>query len=281
MSLTRRSIGGGLRYPILLWRIRELWDKLLLVSGCAGLLLVYSGWSRARLAEWAVYVAAVLFLLIGGYAINNVGDFEQDLLSGKKAVKPTPPRSHSLGSGMAAIAIGVWLIVKATQGALPLAIAAATVFLGVEYSLPPMRFKEKGIWGIVVGALTQRPMIFLIWAAALGAWNTYTLVLACWLFSGGMAGMLGHQVLDQDFDRTGRVQSCVLQKGVRFARRLGTACAIVLALATLAPFAVMPGPQALYHVAALAAMLSVYAGKVLKLWWQIRRLNPLPPAGLR
>jgi len=160
--------------------------------------------------------------------------------------------------------------VKVTHGALPLAIAIGTIFLGVEYSLPPIRFKERGIWGVVIGALTQRPMIFLVWAAALDAWNTYTLVLACWLFSGGMAGMLGHQVLDRGYDRAGRVRSFVLQKGLRFTGRLGAACGIVIALATLAPFAMMPTRQALLHAGALAAMLLVYAGKGLRLLRQTR-----------
>ena len=270
MSSPSRSIREGLRYLIGLWRIRELWDKLLLVSGCAGLLLIHSGMDRASVSEWAFYVAAVLFLLIGGYTINAVADFAQDSLSGKKAIDPAPRWSHSLASGIAAIAIGMLLIVKATHGALPLAIAIGTIFLGVEYSLPPIRFKERGIWGVVIGALTQRPMIFLVWAAALDAWNTYTLVLACWLFSGGMAGMLGHQVLDRGYDRAGRVRSFVLQKGLRFTGRLGAACGIVIALATLAPFAMMPTRQALLHAGALAAMLLVYAGKGLRLLRQTR-----------
>lgn len=263
--MIRQRIRKGLRYLTRLWRIKELWDKLLLVSGCAGLLLLRSGKDKASVSEWAVYVAAVLFLLIGGYAINNVADFAQDRLSGKNAIAPAPRRSHSLASGITAIAIGILLIVKVTHGALPLAIAIGTVFLGLEYSLPPIRFKESGIWGIVIGALTQRPMMFLVWAATLDVWNAYTLALACWLFSGGMAGMLGHQVLDRGYDQTGRVRSFVLQKGLRYVFRLGAACGIVLVLATLAPFAMMPTRQAVFHAGALAMMLSIYSGKGFRL----------------
>jgi 4-hydroxybenzoate polyprenyltransferase len=275
MSLASRSICEDLRYLIRLWRMGELWDKLLLVSGCAGLLLIHSGMDKASVSEWAFYVAAVLFLLIGGYTINAVADFAQDSRSGKNAIEPAPRWSHSLASGVAAITIGMFLIGKATHGVLPLAIAGGTVLLGVEYSLPPIRFKESGIWGIVIGALTQRPMIFLIWTAALDAWNTYTLVLACWLFSGGMAGMLGHQVLDRSYDQAGRVRSFVLQKGLRLTSRLGVACGIVMALATLAPFAMMPKRQALLHAGVLAAMLSVYTGKGLRLLRQTWRAGSL------
>jgi 4-hydroxybenzoate polyprenyltransferase len=273
MSLTSRSIAERLRYLIRLWRIRDLWDKVLLVSGCAGLLLFHSGMGRSNLSAWAFYTAAVFFLLSGGYAINSAADFAQDNLSGKNVVNPAPRRSHSLASGIAAIPIGLLFILKATDGVLPLAIASGTILLGVEYSLPPIRFKESGIWGVVIGALTQRPMIFLIWAAALDAWNAYTMVLAWWLFSGGMVAMLGHQVLDKGYDLTGQVRSFVLQKGWRFASGLGALCGVVMALATIAPFALMPPRQALLHAGALAAMLSVYIKKGLKLWRQIRNLT--------
>lgn len=265
-----RGIQEGLRYLFRLWGIRELWDKILQVSGCAGLLLIRSGSVKAGISEWLFYTAAVSFLLIGGYTINAAADFAQDSLSGKSSIEPAPRRSHSLASGIAGVAIGMLLMLKATHEVLPLAVAVGTIFLGVEYSLPPIRFKERGIWGVVIGALTQRPMMFLVWAAALDVWNGYALTLACWLFSGGIAGMLGHQALDRDYDSTGGVRSFVLQKGLRVTSRLAAASGIVMALATLAPFAFMPMGQALLHAGVLAAMLSIRAGKGIRLLRQTR-----------
>lgn len=280
MTSMSRSIREALRYGIRLWRIWELWDKLLHVSGCAGLLLLHSGLAEADVSEWALYVAAAFFLLVGGYTVNDAADFAQDRLSGKKAIEPAPLRIHSLASSIAAIALGMLLIVEATRGALPLAVATGTVFLGVEYSLPPIRFKERGIWGVVVGALTQRPALFLVWVAAIDAWNAYALALACWLFFGGVAGMLGHQVLDRVHDLTGRVRTFVFRKGLRPVHRLGAACGIATALTAFAPFALMPARQALLHAGVLVAMSSVYAVKGLKSLRRIRRADPLMPTTL-
>ena len=275
MTEERQGIPGLLRYGARLLRLRDLWDKLLHIGACSVLLWAGSGPTRANLPALALYLAAVLFLLIGGYALNDAADYRQDRLAGADPRGPGPRRGHSLAVSLAALSAGTILILMAAGSVVSRTVAAGSILLGVEYSLPPLRFKERGIWGVVVGASAQRPALFLVWAAALGARAGVVLVLAIWLFFVGLTGMLGHQVLDRGRDRAGRVRTFVFRKGPRAALRLGAASAAAAGVATVAPLALMPFAKAWPVTAVLLAMSAVSAGKALKAF---RKIGPLDPA---
>lgn len=272
MTTRRRRISNVLRYGSRLLRLREFWDKLLHIGACAVLLRVRPGPAAADAPGMVLYLAGVFFLLIGGYAVNDVADFRQDRLAGGKPGASAPRREHSLAASIAALSLGAILIMTAAGGVLPRAVAAGSILLGVEYSLPPLRFKERGIWGVVIGALTQRPALFLVWAATLDAWDRIVVVLTLWLFFVGMIGMLGHQVVDRGRDKAGRVGTFVFRQGPRPALRLGAACAIAAGLATVAPLIVMPFAKAWPYAATLAAMSGVSIGKGMKAF---RKIGPL------
>lgn len=270
MNSLRDSLLSLLRYSVRLSRLREWWEKLLHVAGSAFLLWVYSG--RGGIDAWgfALYVGGVLCLLLGGYAINDTADFSKDRLSGRDDGGPIPLRKHSLIVALTALPAGILLLLAATSELLPRMIAAVTLLIGVEYSLRPLRFKERGIWGVITGAATQRPALFAIFAAMLGVWNWLGTVLAVWLFCGGMLGMLGHQILDCHNDRTCGVRTFVALHGPRSALRLCMAFAAAIGLTVIAPLAFVPAAEALPVVVLLASLSSVYVGKGLRAWGNIR-----------
>jgi 4-hydroxybenzoate polyprenyltransferase len=274
MTEERRGLPGFLRRGARLLRLRDMWDKSLHIGACSALLWARSGPARADVSTLALYLAAVLFLLVGGYALNDVADFRQDRLAGADPRGPGPRRSHSLALSLAALSAGTILIMTAAGGVIPRVVAAGSILFGVEYSLPPLRFKERGIWGIVVGASAQRPALFFVWAAALGEWDGLVFVLAIWLFVVGLTGMLGHQVLDRGRDRAGRVRTFVLRKGPRPALWLGAACAAAAGVATVAPLALMPLAEAWPVTVVLLAMSAVPGGKALRAF---RKVGPLDP----
>jgi 4-hydroxybenzoate polyprenyltransferase len=275
MTAERQGLPGFLHYGARLLRLRDLWDKLLHIGACSVLLWAVPVTARSGVSALAIYLAAVLFLLIGGYALNDVADFRQDRLAGADPRGPGPRRSHSLAASIATLSLGMILIMAAADRVLPRAVAAGSILLGVEYSLPPLRFKERGIWGVVVGALTQRPALFLVWAATLDAWDRLVIVLTFWLFFVGMIGMLGHQVLDRGHDKDGRVRTFVFRQGPRPALRLGAACAVAAGIATVAPLILMPFARAWPVAAALAAMSGISIWKGLKASQKIGPLDPM------
>jgi 4-hydroxybenzoate polyprenyltransferase len=253
-------LGRGIR----LTRIRDFWDKFLHVSGCAGLYWFDSGRRAVSTWEYVFYAAAVFFLLIGGYAINDAADYPQDRRAGKGQGTFIPRRSHSLISSATALAAGVLLIAAASKRAFPVAITVGTILIGIEYSLPPARFKERGIWGIVVGALTQRPALFLVFAAMTPGLTPFGLALCGWLFFGGMAAMMGHQVLDIGYDRVSDVRTFVIRRGSRSALALAAACTFFTGLAVLSPLIFAGGGEAWMYTVILGTMSLTYVQKIFK-----------------
>jgi len=260
-----------LRYVVRLVRVRDWWDKILYVAGAAFLLWNGSGRVGVDAHAFALYVAGVLCLLIGGYTINDVADFPQDTRVPREDIGPTPRRHHSLVVALAGLVVGMTLLLAATREPLPRAIAVVNLLIGVEYSLPPMRFKERGVWGVIVGAWTQKPGLFLVSAAMLGVWNWLCVLLTVWLFCGGALAMLGHQILDHRNDLAAGVRTFVTRRGPKLALRLCFVCACVIGMTVLAPFAFAPAAEALPMVGMLAALSSVYAGKGLRALRKLRQ----------
>lgn len=272
MTPERQGIPALVRKGARLIRFRDLWDKPFHIGACAILLWDHAGKAAASASDLALYIAGVSALLMGGYAANDAADFHKDRLAGTDPRGPGPRRGQSLAAAIAALSLGTILIMAAVSGLMPRAIAAISILLGVEYSMPPLRFKERGIWGVVVGAFTQRPALFLVWAAFLGVRDGLAVVLTVWLFVVGMVGMLGHQVLDRGRDRAGRLRTFVFRKGPRPALRLGVVCAAIAGIATVAPLALLPFDRAWPAAAALLLMSAVSAGKALK---ASRKIGPL------
>lgn len=271
MTEERREPGPVSRAARLL-RLRDVWDKILHLAGCAALSWVHSGRTGASASALGLYVAGVAALIIGGYAVNDAADHDQDLRAGKNAGKAAVPKAHSLAAAVAFLSLGTVLVLAVANGTAARALAIGTVLLGVAYSVPPIRLKERGIWGVLAGAAAQRPALFLVWAATLGARAALAVVLSLWLFFIGAVGILGHQLLDRRRDRTGSVRTFVLRNGVRPAVCLIALCAAVAALAALAPLAFLPFDQAWPLVASLIIMSAVSAGKALK---ASRKIGPL------
>jgi 4-hydroxybenzoate polyprenyltransferase len=261
---------GLMNRGLRLWRVREYWDKLLHVVGCAALLGIRSGRAGSGARELILYGVAIFFLLVGGYTINDAADYSQDRRSGREAGRYTPPRRLSLFSSVAGIATGMLLVALTLKDALAILIAAGTVIAGLEYSLPPFRFKEHGLWGVFFGALTQRPAMFLVYAAMIHEWNRLTLILAVWLLFGGMTTMLGHQILDHRHDLAAGVRTFVSLNGPGPALRIGAGFAAVAGLAVFAPLVFMPLRQAGVVTGVLAALSIVYPAKALP---ALRRLS--------
>jgi 4-hydroxybenzoate polyprenyltransferase len=251
-------------------RFREWWDKLLHVGGAAFLLRSFGQEAGTGGYSFAVYVAGVACFLAGGYAINEAADFSRDRISGRDGSGEIIDRRHCLVLALVAIASGMLFLLSTGNDTPPLVIAVATVIIGVEYSLPPLRLKERGISGVITGAVTQRPALFLIFVAMQGTWNWLAVVLTVWLFCGGIIGMLGHQLLDCHNDKTAGVSTFVTEHGAGAALRLCVVCASVLGAMILTPLAFVPVPEAVRIAGLLLALSSVYAIKGMRALRKLR-----------
>lgn len=198
----------------------------------------------------------ILLALVPGAAyvsvINDLTDRDEDLAVGK----PNRMAGRSRGYAAALIAItagaGLAFCLLWRRDTLLLSLYLAAWVAFSLYSIPPFRWKTRGIFGVLCDAggahlfptlvavvLTFRDAdrpVSVPWVAAVGAWA----------FANGIRGILLHQLTDLEHDR---------QAGVRtFAQRHPPAVTV-----RLGTFIVFP-----IEVAALAALL-----------WQMRSTWPI------
>ncbi|MFC1512367.1 UbiA family prenyltransferase [Candidatus Latescibacterota bacterium] len=260
LSQPQRDLHRHVRYFVRLSRVRGWWDNLLHLTGTAYLLWDYLDQASIGAGGFAAYMGFVLCLLTGAYALNDVCDFSKDSVLYRDG-RNQPHRKHSLIYALTMLVMGMILLPVATRKTLALGIGVVTLLMGIAYSLPPMRLKERGGWGVTGGAAAQRPVHFLVFAAILGAWNWFTIVLTAWLFFGSLLSMLGHQILDYNNDLAAGVRTFTADHGIQLSLRLCMVCAAGIGMMVLAPVAFAPITEAIPVVGLLAALSLVYAGK--------------------
>jgi hypothetical protein len=134
------------------------------------------------------------------------------------------------------------------------------------YSLPPLRLKVRGFWGVLAdacGAHLFPTLVAILLAFRAGGREADTLWLAAgaaWAFGYGLRGILWHQLADRDNDRTAGVRTFAQRHPPRLASWIGTWVAFPIELAGLALLLWMCGlvlPVALLAVYVALAVLRV------------------------
>ena len=194
----------------------------------------------------SLWMAAITILLsmVPGAAyvsvINDLTDREEDLAAGKpnRLIGRSPWTTAALI--LITVAFGLvfaWLWRKDT---LLLSCYLAAWLAFSLYSLPPFRFKTRGILGVLCDAsgahlfptlvavvlafrAAGRP-VDAIWIASVGAWA----------FANGLRGILWHQLTDAANDRSAGVRTFVQRHSPELASRLGTFVVFPIELLALA-----------------------------------------------
>ena len=178
------------------------------------LCLVESPPNNQVLPKFAIVTGFACLYLAFGYYINDFSDRECDSRAGRKKLIAHLPGPIVIGSlcllGLAGMAIPFTQIRD-----YPLAVwlAGVAYFFAIFYSMPPIRFKERGAWGVVVSATAQRslPMLFVFAVFDHFTLDTWLFFLLFCLI--GIRWILVHQLIDLKND---------LETGTRtFAVELG------------------------------------------------------------
>lgn len=187
---------------------------------------------------WLLLVSFIIFIsffLAFGYVINDFCDREIDKMAGKKKIIASLPYQVCILILVAMIVAAVCPILIVGRGKIQLIVAvAATIFWGMSYSAPPFRFKEKGIWGLIVSSIAQRCMPL---------WVLYELIplslkeFVLWetlSFFIGLRYILVHQRIDAQNDlKTGTVtfatrQINFVKKGIYLSFTVEILCLFLL-----------------------------------------------------
>lgn len=229
-------------------------------------------------------LVAIVFLAAYGYVINNIFDIEEDRLAGK-------PNEMGRFSRLQQAAIAAALVLA---GFVPLAVLelppvcwlllAISYLFPSAYSMPPIRWKERGILGVVadaVGAQTV-PTLFVAGALAPSARPVGELFVALvgaalvWTTAAGLRGILVHQCADRSRDLEARVETFAAGREIDSIRSLVMHWIMPVEIAGLAVFVGLILPVAPVLAVALPVFLLL---ELTKKWcqWKLPLFRPDQP----
>lgn len=191
---------------------------------------------------WRTALALLLALVPGAVyvsVINDLTDRDDDIRAGK----PNRLAGASLPKTIAMVAIPVVLGIAVSiswRDDVRLVTAYLAAWLAFSlYSLPPFRFKGRGIAGVLCDACGAHLFPALVAVLLVGRdvrrdpGVLWLASVSLWSLSLGLRGILWHQLTDRENDRTAGVRTFAQRHAPAVAERFGTWVAFPLELAGL------------------------------------------------
>ncbi len=174
-----------------------------------------------QLARVLLFLLFSMFSTTYGYLINDYADMELDRAHGKSNTFSGDSKGRALMVTMLFLILSVitgWFFSDHTDF---LALWFVWIFIGSFYSLPPLRFKERGKAGLLLVVLAQRLLPILLVFTAFGFERTGEIILlAAYVFFRGLSSDVNHQVEDYENDRKTRTETFAVSTGLALARKV-------------------------------------------------------------
>jgi len=176
-------------------------------------------WTTQDLTATIVFLLFSMFSTTYGYLINDYADMELDRRHGKSNTFENDSRGRALWITMLflflSVATGWYFSDRMTF----LELWLAWIFISTFYSLPPLRFKERGKPGLLLVVLAQRLLPVLLVFTAFDFHRTGEMVLlAVYVFFRGISSDVNHQVEDYENDIKTGTSTFAVSSGRRVAR---------------------------------------------------------------
>ena len=172
-------------------------------------------------------------------AINDLTDRDEDLAAGKRN-RFAGKRPLGVAVAMLAAAAGVWIAFLWREQRLLLAFYLATWLAYSLYSLPPFRWKTRGLAGVLcdAGGAHLFPTLVAVMLAYRGSGRepdaVWLLVVGTWALANGLRGILWHQLTDLENDRRSGTRTFATRHSTRATVALGSWIAFPLELLAFA-----------------------------------------------
>ncbi|RLC70004.1 MAG: hypothetical protein DRI52_07860 [Chloroflexi bacterium] len=190
-------------------------DKILsLIFVASYVALVDRLFSPIYLGHLAILLIFAILSAAYGFLVNDLGDRDIDRRQGKQNA------FHHLNPAQAPLMLGGLLLVATLitflfwQQPGFLSLWFLWILVTTAYSLPPLRLKERGFWGVISPAVAQLVLPPLLFFAALGhlaKWDTVLLVV--YFGTKGLAIAFGQQKRDLDSDLRTQTRTFAVQVG--------------------------------------------------------------------
>lgn len=188
---------------------------------------------------YILYVHAVLAI---GFLVNNLSDYKIDTAVGKSYLSTISKRTAKI----IIFALLIYVIFFATfldNLGISLTILAS-FFLGIGYSLRPIRFKERGFMGVLAPMVAQHAS-FLFFVFLLPSHANIILYIFFWLLLDGILIELEQQTRDYANDLQTRTKTFVTQIGKEQAKKIVYFFTILFIAFMIVPVLVMGLPGVL------------------------------------
>lgn len=263
-------------------RANEWWEyKLISIILIGYLTVVKSGKDLIAVSPWILFLFASLVVGASYVSIiNDITDIDEDLASGKE-------------NRMAKIAPGKrWLLPAATiiSGLVfgyffadhwPSAILYLLSWIAFScYSIPPIRLKTKGFWGLLADASGSElfPCLlmvsFLSFKMGIPVDLYWFSAVGLWAFAFGIRGIFWHQFYDLENDKAGGVKTLATEMQTKTIRSLSW---LIMGVELLALFAML---FLFNHTIAVAALFlyALYVAAIYRILYIIPVVIVTPPA---
>ncbi|QIZ73477.1 phytanoyl-CoA dioxygenase family protein [Oxynema aestuarii] len=258
--------------PLKLIRSQEWWlykiAPLLTIAYAETLLLQLSP-TTATLTTLTALLS-IASVAAYGYLLNDICDIETD----QKANKPNAAAQlqpwQRLLLCLLFLSIGFAAPLLTHLGTIPLALLAANYLLPTLYSVPPLRLKERGIWGILSDAAGAHLVPTLFVAATVLSQTPdpprnaliFTAVAAAHAFFVGLRGILLHQLWDRANDLNSGITTFVSQRPPETVQRWINRLVFPVEIALLGSIAILLSGSAPLLLVFFIVYLLVIFGQV-------------------
>lgn len=237
-------------------RAYEWIDKLQLNFIAAFILIIYLSNPLQYSIDIVILSIYMIFLGSYGYVINSYSDREADAKIGKH------PETRYFTNQEIQVILAVLAIPSIV---IPLYFSDIRIqMLGIInfalvtfYSLKPVRLKERGVYGIIAAAVTQRTLPFLLFVYLIPNHNpVIAYFLLIWLSLVGLAIIMTHQFSDFENDRKSSINTWAMERGRKLAKRWIKLVLFLMIICVLVPVMILP----LYEGLAISLVILYFSG---------------------
>lgn len=157
---------------------------------------------------WIFFISLASF----GYMLNDYFDKTADRISGKENLMITLSNRQQILILVTVLFIGIISFIPFYKHKFATIFLVLSYLSSILYSAPPLRLKEKGIWGVTCASVAQRVFPILIVFAIFEHFKFDTFIFIILSFLIGSRWILVHQILDHDKDVRANVETFVVNR---------------------------------------------------------------------
>jgi 4-hydroxybenzoate polyprenyltransferase len=242
-------------------------------------------------AVFLVHVLAFMlfstFMTGYGYLANDLSDMDLDRMHGKANAFQNMSRSKAVFVVISMLLIGSLFAIPFWQRSQFWVVWIIWVFVATCYSIPPLRLKERGSWGLLATIIAQQTLPTTLLFASFG--NLASLGALCFIVYATIRGAssdISHQMRDWINDVQTQTRTFAVRHGVETTKKIYALCLeservsiglILIVLLLDLPHIKLPifGWQTKYTWPLLAMYIPLFALTVGRSWSALRN-NTLP-----